>query len=456
MNQKTLALLVGVTVLLGGLYYATIPVDRRAAVFEPRRLFDDVDGQRVERIRIDQGDQSLELAQKEGVWYVPSRGDFPADSAKVRSLLVKLFELTVSQKLPSSSASPDKLGVSDEALKRGSSKVTLLDGKGSPVAGLRIGDARKGTRGSLGGGSGAGQYVRREGQPDIYLIPAPLSVSVSPGYWLDTNLVNVLPGSLLSVQATRETEGMSKVEFELSAAGSSVPGETPKFELAGGVPAGKALQEGAVAQARSALENMRFTDVSPKDAPEVKDLHYDWVNTFRLNNGLVYRVESAQKEDKYFARVSVSLDNDLVARLKKEKEEADRAAQASASPTPSPTNVPAASPSPAPSPAAAASPADSPAPSSPSPSPTPAPRAKKTIAPATQEEVDALSKKLSPWVFELPAYQGKKLRQTMDDLAKAPSATPAAGAPDDLPAPMDQAIPPEEFGGAEEDAPPAE
>lgn len=462
MNQKTLGLLVGAVILLGGLYFATLPAEQRASISEPRRLFDDIDGQRVQRLKIEQGDKSLELAQKDGIWNLPSRGGYEADSAKVRSLLVKLFELTVSQRLPGAEGSFDKVGVSDEALKRGNSRVTLLDASGGSVGALRIGDARKGSRGALPQApSSGGQYVRREGKSEVYLVPTPLSVSVSPGYWLDTELLNVLPNLVRSILLTRDTEGMSKVEFELSSDESAAPGSGPKLELVGGVPQGKELQEGVVSQIRSGLENVRFSDVFPKDAPEVKDLRWDWREEIRLENGLVYVVETAQSGDKYYARYRAQLNTGLTEKLQQIKDQVEKAAKEAPSPSPTPVATATAVPS------AAATAAPSPAPTA---APTP-----KPISPATAADVEGLTKKLDPWVFELPAYQGKKYRQSIDDLVKVPAppapagapGAPGMGGPNSLPPGImmgggddgEMAIPgsPEEFGLTdEESAPPAE
>ena len=402
MNQRTLGILIFVVIALVAIYSATTPETMRVAPGEEARLLAAVDGDEVARVRIEQGEQSVELRVNKGNWSVPARGGYRADGSKVRSLLLKLFDLTVSQKLPATDASFDKLGVSDEAVKRGQSRITFFNAADRELGGVRIGEARKTKPGSdAKSAASGGQYVRSLSGKEVYLVALPLQFSVTPSYWLDQNVINVLPAHLRSVEMFTSADGSSKQEYVLKRVGEAVPGTTPTFELVNAtVPAGKSVQDVAVSQVRSGLENVRLQDVFPKDSPEVKDLQFDATAVYRLESGLIYTVESAERKDKeprFFARISAQFDPAVGAEVEAfnksvEEELAKKAAETKPSdskPVESKTDA-----------------AEKPAPQ------------KKPLS--SEKEAEQQRAQFAGWVFELPPYQSVKLRQRFDNLVQAP------------------------------------
>ncbi len=397
MNQRKLGILVAVVVVLVAIYAATSPDRNRPSHSGDVRLLSAVETERVEKVRIEQGDQVVELKVDQGNWSVPARGGYRADSSKVRSLLLKLFDLSVSQKLPAGDNAFDGLGLSDEAIKRGQSRITFFDKSDQVLGGVRIGEPRK----SKSSGSASGQYIRTLDGKDVYLAALPLALTVTPNYWLDQNVVNVLPAHLRSIELYSSSDGASRLEYILKRVGEGKPGTTPSFELQNAsIPEGKSLQESSVGLARAGLENVRLHDVFSKDSAEVKELRFDVTTIYRLENGLVYTVESAEKDNRFFARFAVQFDPAVGAEVEKfnkgvEEELAKLANEAKPSDGKSADAKPA-------EPAAAEKKVPE----------------KKPLS--SEKEAEAQRAQLGNWIFELPPYQGKKLRQHFDDLVKVP------------------------------------
>ena len=367
-----------------------------------RQLLAGVAGDKVANIRLEQGDASFELLLKDGLWQMPKRGGYPVDPAKVRALLLKLFDLRLSQRLPSNPDSLVKLGLTEESIKSGRGKISLSDAEGQTLAVVRLGQARKGQNEDQPlGGMLNGQYVRLGDDPVAYVMAAPLNLSFEVSSWIDANLVNVLPASVLSISAGKLSGAERVLEFDFVRAGEPEKDTGfPSFRLKGDVPDGKSVQQTAVSQLRSALENLRTTDVFPQSAAEIADLKFDNSMAVRTLSGLVYSVETGKKEEKYFARLAVSFDQSAIT-------EAEQIAQAAklalAQPSPAATT-----------PAQSASSAQT---ATPSPTPKPIP----TPAPANEAEATRLNQRLSPWVFELLPFQAQQLRKSRNELFEGPA-----------------------------------
>ena len=172
------------------------------------------------------------------------------------------------------------------------------------------------------------------------------------------------------------------------------------FELKEKIPEGKTLQQSAVLDISSALEDLTIADIHKIDEAEVKDLAFDSQSIFKTTKGQVYQVLSAKKGEKNFAKISVKLDEDLIAQLKEVF-----AKNAASVPSTSSTTIKATG--------------------STSISTT-------TIVPqheqkyATKEETEKLNNELSSWIYEIPPYKAKRFRFTQMELLEAPKPPPTS------------------------------
>lgn len=395
MNQKTLIRLVVAAVVLAIIYFLTVSRDEPRAGDSEHRLLDGIGSEAVGKIELEQGSEKVELVFKDGQWRVPARGDYQADGSKIRAFLLKLFDMEISQRLPADEKSAERLGVSAESVKRGMGYIKLADGSGRTLAGIRLGEARRG-KDKTPASPTSGQYVRRDDQEEVYLVGTPVSLTVAPESWIDVNLINILPSSIEKVLQAKRSAESEELLFELMKSDEKDTTGQPVLKLKTELPPGKNLQEPIVTQVRSALENFRIADVRVASSPETKDLNFDFLTKYSTSAGLVYSIETAEKDQKSYVRLRVAFDAELAQAL---KEEAEKAAPAAA-PTPNGDATPQPTSSPAPSPK------------------------KPELKLSSAEEANKLNADLEKWVFEVPAYNARKLRFTMSELTEPPPPPP--------------------------------
>ncbi len=419
MGQKQFFVLILIAVAMGAAYFFADSSETRRAAPGQVRLFDDMTGENIAKVVIEQGKEKLELNSKDGGWVIASRGNYPADPNKIRSLLLKVFDLSVSQRVPVSPGTEglsqlEKLGLADSSVEKGQSKLSFLDAAGKLLGGLRIGVPLQAKKSTVF--SGGGQYIRREGQDAVYAIALPIEATPKLASWLEGDVVAVLQSTLFQVVQGRESAESSGGEFSL-APGSlrdAVLGRAKDIEFQGKVPEGKQLDSSGVNQIAGALESLRASDVWPADHADVKDLKFDFVSTYKTLSGLVYTVRTAQKGDVSYAKIEVKFDPSIVEKVKAEFD-AGMQELSKASPTPSPSPQPSPSAVPSPVPSESASPLGTP---TTTPTPVPTPEAPKV---SSKDEADKLNAKFKPWVYAVPQYQGSALRKTADSLFVVPA-----------------------------------
>jgi hypothetical protein len=276
--------------------------------------------------------------------------------------------------------------------------ISLLDSKGGKLIGIRLGEARKGKDKSPVTPQ-SGQYVRRDDGADVYLIGSPVALNINPANWIDVNLISVLPSSVRKIVQAKHSENAEELMFELDNSGQNDKSGQPVFTYKGELAAGKAVQDSVVAQVRSALENFRISDVRKAGSDELKDLNFDFLSKFSSTSGLVYSVETAEKDSKSYVRLSVTFDAELANALKEE-------AAKDVSPE-KPLSAP-----------------DVEAAAKPSPSATPSVEKKPELKLSDATEAKKLNDQLQKWVYEIPVYNARKLRFTLSDLTEPPPPPP--------------------------------
>ncbi|HQH27196.1 MAG TPA: DUF4340 domain-containing protein [Oligoflexia bacterium] len=414
MTQKKLVLLLAALAVLSGFYFMLLPgAGRRHA--EHVNLLAGVDSDQVARFVLEQGVEKLEVRNKDGVWTIPARGDYPASEQEIGKLFFKLFDLVATQKVPAGSEGIKKLGLDEEGIKAGRSRITFFDKEGKQLGGLFLGQLRERRQAPdipvVPGMTG--QFVRLLDEDRVYLVGTPVLFTLLMSEWLDTNLLNVRVGKVLSVVqkvlagATDEAKA-----FELVRPAEEDNGKDFMLQPAPG--GDEETQATLVSQVASGLENLKFSDVKQADDAVLHNLVWDRETVYLTDSGLVYRVTTAKDQDKVYAKVRVAFDEALAKeiqaradakkaeaeRLSKDKEAAEAADAAKSQDVQAEQQSTAASPSP-------------------SPAPETKPDMPK-IEPQLSNSDEAIKQnsRLEPWIFELAAYQGDKFRKSFADLIK--------------------------------------
>jgi uncharacterized protein DUF4340 len=200
----------------------------------------------VAEIEVRQGDNTVVLEKKQGgTWFMKNRDGYPADTSKVRPLLLALAEADLIESKTSKVDRYAALELEDPAGKSAKSRLVKLTGtKGNTIAEVVIGKQRAA---AYGAGKEAGTYVRKVGDVQTWLADVEVSASVAVKDWVKTTFL------------TLESEKISRIGIE-------IPGEQAlKIER----PAPPAAKEKDSKDAKGKKEAAKDAKEPTKDAKEL-------------------------------------------------------------------------------------------------------------------------------------------------------------------------------------------
>jgi hypothetical protein len=258
-------------------------------------------------------------------WTVAERADYPADTSKLRKLLLALSDAKIREEKTSNPANYSIIGVEDP-LKPGASgaqiELVAQDGKHDLIIGKTVGN---------------GNFVRRAGENTSYVIEPAIFLETEPRFWIDTKLLDLPADKVQSIEnkpatgpayvlhrAPAENDKASSAAkappAEPTSAASPTPAASPapagaaasaKFVL-DAVPAGRqAADQQTLASAASLLSNLAIDDVSA--AGEI-DFSKPSIVAVTLSDGGVVTLTGVMIGDKHWIQVSAPKDASLSAK----------------------------------------------------------------------------------------------------------------------------------------------
>lgn len=362
----------------------------------------------ISEVRIVKAGDRVVVTIKRGTagWQVAERGGYPADSSKVRKLLIDLSLLeTVEEKTANPKLYP-QLGVED-----------LKDPKATGVR-LELAGLKQPLSLIVGKTSGMhSTFVRVPDQAQSYLASPQVNVDAEPANWLDRNLLDIAAARVQQAQVRAASGAPYTVKRDTR--------EQTDFAVPD-LPRGRALTSPTAANsASSALAGLTFDDVRAVAPDE------DWTKSaaqteFRLFDGTVITIQGHSVDDKHWIRIGSSFDEALQQRFAATPAPA---AKDGSSGAPAGTTI-------------ASSTSATPKPATPAAAPgTPASAAKS--AAEVRAESDALAKRTSGWAYAIPGYKYdtifRPLEQLLQPLTPPKPAKPAGAA---KPAPAPKPAPP--------------
>jgi hypothetical protein len=301
---------------------------------------------------------------------VTERASHPADSSKVRKLLIDLADLKIVEQKTDNAANYAVLGVEDVKAPAATGVRVELAGLAEPTA-LIVGKSA-GTRSS---------YARLAQSAQSLAVSPALTLDTDPKNWLDRSLLDIPADRVQQVRVT-EANGRSYVARRESH-------EQTDFTVPD-LPKGKTLSSPTIANsAASALGGFTFDDVrravpasaSPKGTARAE---------FRLFDGTIIEITGRKEGERHWIHLQPRYD---------EKQQ-QRFAVA------------------APPPAAAAQDAK-PEPAAPAP-PSPAPAAPERKPDEVRAEADNWAARFAGWDYEIPGYKYESLFRPLDELIQKP------------------------------------
>jgi hypothetical protein len=219
----------------------------------------------VTELRLAKGDGTrVTLRKQPNAWTVVER-EYPADSGKVRKLLLDLGALTVVEEKTSDPASYERIGVEDV--------------KSAKAAGTQIEAVTpKKTYGLIAGRSSGmkSTYVRVSGTPKSLLASPQIMADANPKQWLDRNVVDIPEARIKEVAVTPASGPAYTVSREKK--------EQTDFTVSN-IPKGRELSSASAANG-VAGELVSFTLDDLRKAPDAAPASKPETATFRTFDGL--------------------------------------------------------------------------------------------------------------------------------------------------------------------------
>jgi len=324
-------------------------------------------------------------------WSVEEKGGHPADTGKLRSLLLRLAD---AERVERKTANPERyaqLGVEDVAAADAKGVQLDIGGLGAPLQ-IIVGNAS-----ARGGGS----FVRLAGAPESWLVSQAITIEKDPANWLARDLADIGGDRIASVTLTGPDGKTVRVAKENEGDANFMLADVPK----GREPASEYTINGLA----STLAGLRLEDVMPAAQAEppadARKARYEGFD------GIVVDAIAWEKEGKRYARFAASVDDAAAERHVERAQANEKAvhdaakAEGAAESASAPVDATDATQS-------AAVDADAPLSVT-----DPAKDRERRLA-AVRAEADALQKRFDGWTFVIPAYKYESIAKSQEDLLK--------------------------------------
>lgn len=232
-------------------------------------------------------------------WTVAERGNYPADVAKLRKLLLALSEARIREEKTSNPASYAIIGVEDPTLPGAAgAQIDFIahDGKHAVIVGKPVGE---------------GNFVRRAGEQRSYIVEPGIAVEAQPRYWIDTRLIDLPTAKIQSIEV-KPAAGPSYTLHRAAAAASAAPTAAATDFVLDGVPAKRKAAESQILEpSPTAFGNLNADDVA--QAGDI-DFSKPSVATVTLSDGSVITFTGAAVGDKRWIQVAEPKDAGISAK----------------------------------------------------------------------------------------------------------------------------------------------
>jgi len=317
-RQRFIALMVAAALAISGALYLSAQRNRQrdthGAALIPT-LAGELNTVTALSVRRGSAAPTVTVHEKDGRWTVAERGDYPADVAKLRKLLLALSDAKIVEEKTSNPANFAVIGVEDPSSPAATGaeiSVTARDGKHAVIIGKPV---------------GGGNFARRSGGNASYSVEPGISFESEPRLWIDSRLLDVAVGGIQRIEV-KPAAGAAYTVHRMAAAstnsGAAAPansaaaGASPaasksddNFTLDGVPPGRKAADSVQLAPSPTAFSGLTADDVTP--AGDV-DFSKATVATVTLSDGNVITVSGAVVGDKHWILVKASKDAALDAK----------------------------------------------------------------------------------------------------------------------------------------------
>jgi Domain of unknown function (DUF4340) len=190
-RQRFIALIVAAALAISGALYLSaqrnVRRDTHGAALIPT-LAGELNTVTALSVRRGSAAPTVTVHEKDGRWTVAERGDYPADVAKLRKLLLALSDAKIVEEKTSNPANFAVIGVEDPSSPAATGaeiSVTARDGKHAVIIGKPV---------------GGGNFARRSGDNASYSVEPGISFESEPRFWIDSRLLDVAVAGIQRIE----------------------------------------------------------------------------------------------------------------------------------------------------------------------------------------------------------------------------------------------------------------
>ncbi len=316
--KRKLFLLIFLTIICaGGGWYLFGGIDSIKEKNRAVKLFPEI-ANKVAKINIEQGDVifTMQLADSGGSglrWVLPDYDFYPADTGKVTSFILSFANLALSKKYTTDEGRFASLGVSDNSVEDGSSRVTFLGREGEELGSVILGlvPFSKDSAG-MSTSEPLGQYIRKAGDNQVYFVNDIILPKTKITNWIITNLITVDINQIVKI-IQQDTAGAG-VLFMLNALPGNPNDVQFKLDTNNDMVS---LSDEQIYLVKSGIQNFQIEDaykeasLNEVDNPLYGRLNFDLLTTYVLKNGVIYKVYSAESFKRTYVKIEVGFDENV-------------------------------------------------------------------------------------------------------------------------------------------------
>jgi hypothetical protein len=224
-------------------------------------------------------------------WLVREKGNYPANAAKIRQLLLAMADVTLVEAKTQQPALYPRLEVEDPGQGK-SALVTVKDKSAATIAAAIVGKRRYDR---LGGGND-GVYLRKPGEAQSWLARGSLDPSGEPASWLDRQILDI-PEKKVAKVALTQPDGARLV--------ISRGAPDAKFAVEDAPADAKFKSEATTAGPATALETLDLDDVRPAAELPVPDKDVA-SGSFTTFDGLTVNVRLVERDGRNWIAVAAA------------------------------------------------------------------------------------------------------------------------------------------------------
>lgn len=310
MEKKNL-ILIGIILILAGIFYVSKnkPQAYNQASKKSGVNLVELSTGSIDSIRITKGKIPLNLVQKENIWVVQEKENYPADSKKIADLVNRLRELKGDTFYSSDKTKWGNFQVLDpieNQSEEAGTKVELINKNGEIVASLIIGKVKESKENNENAYAPPRKsiFARKTDSADVYLCNVIVTVDNAPSNWIEKELIDIKKNKIRVIDIKNNNKNPVHIA-------KNKPSDTP---ILSNILETHKPNNSSIENVFRAAESLRIESILTND--EIKDFKFVHSYVFKDFEGLIYELNFTEaipeKSSQHCMQIKASVDEEYL------------------------------------------------------------------------------------------------------------------------------------------------